>query len=90
MIIKCSHFFFQDTCQGVTNIVVSLAENHTKLMLDCSLEQDEAKKSNMIKLTHLVLVSTVYDDNVSDDNLLVGWLRYVNDKSSFGCKCRRK
>ena len=47
---------FQDTCQGVANIVVSLAENHTKLILDCSLEQDETKKSNMIKLTHLVLV----------------------------------
>ena len=47
---------FQDICQGVANIVVSLAENHTKMILECSLEQDEAKKSNMIKLTHLVLV----------------------------------
>ena len=51
---------FQDTCQGITNIVVSLAENHTKLILDGSLEQDETKKSNMIKLTHLVLVSKDY------------------------------
>lgn len=53
---KCLSYL-QETCQGVTNIVVSLAENHTKLILDCSLEQDETKKSNMIKLTHLVLVS---------------------------------
>lgn len=47
-----------DICQGVANIVVSLAENHTKMILECSLEQDETKKSNMIKLTHLVLACT--------------------------------
>ena len=58
-VLYTEKFVFQDTCQGVANIVVSLAENHTKLILDCSLEQDETKKSNMIKLTHLVLVCIV-------------------------------
>lgn len=44
-----------DTCQGITQIVVSLAENHTKLIIDSACSEDENKKSDIQKLISLVL-----------------------------------
>ncbi|KAL4235994.1 Importin-13 [Mactra antiquata] len=44
-----------DVCNGVTQIVVSLAENHTKLILECACGEDENKKSDIQKLIRLVL-----------------------------------
>ncbi|XP_060584457.1 importin-13-like, partial [Ruditapes philippinarum] len=44
-----------DTCHGITQIVVSLAENHTKLIIDSASGDDENKKSDIQKLISLVL-----------------------------------
>lgn len=44
-----------DTCQGVTQIVIALAENHTKLILEVACSGDDSKKSDTCKLISLVL-----------------------------------
>lgn len=49
----CDHDM--DTCQGITQIVVAMAENHSKLILECALSEDENKKSDIQKLISLVL-----------------------------------
>ena len=46
----------QDTCQGVTQVVVAIAENHAKIILDCASGQDENRKTDVMKLVQLALV----------------------------------
>jgi len=48
---------FQDMCHGLTQIVVSVAENHTKMILEAACSEEENKKSDVNKLISLVLVS---------------------------------
>ncbi|WAR23427.1 IPO13-like protein [Mya arenaria] len=44
-----------DVCQGVAQIVVALAENHTKILLESACGDDDNKKSDALKLVSLVL-----------------------------------
>jgi len=44
-------------CHGLTQIVVSVAENHTKMILEAACSEEENKKSDVNKLISLVLVS---------------------------------
>ena len=46
----------QETCHGLTRVIVSLAENHTKLIVDLVLSEDEQVRTRIMAFLHLVLV----------------------------------
>ncbi|XP_041359281.1 importin-13-like [Gigantopelta aegis] len=61
-----------ETCHGLTRVIVSLAENHTKLIVDSVLNEDEQIRTRVMAFLHLVLFCTSMpghfpvDENCSD------------------------
>lgn len=58
MFKKATESSDMDICQGICQIVVALAENHTKLIIDAALCQDEERKNNVFNLIRMVLACT--------------------------------
>ena len=56
--------YLQDVCQGVAQVVVAVAENHCKLILEGAASTDENKKADMLKLVTLVLVGRAFKCSV--------------------------
>lgn len=56
-VVLSSYNWFQDICQGVGQIVVAVAENHTKLLLDLTMSTEESSRMNAHGLIQMVLVS---------------------------------
>ncbi|KAL3867799.1 hypothetical protein ACJMK2_040646 [Sinanodonta woodiana] len=55
---KAVEQYDMDTCQGVTQVVVAVAENHTKMLIDGALSQEEEKKMQTLRFIDLVLACT--------------------------------
>lgn len=55
MFKKATESTDMDVCQGICQIVVALAENHTKLIIDAALCQDEERRNNVLNLVRMVL-----------------------------------
>jgi hypothetical protein len=47
---------FQDLCHSICRLLVTAAENHTKLILECALGTEE-EKLHAMNLINLVMVS---------------------------------
>ncbi|XP_052096308.1 importin-13-like isoform X1 [Mytilus californianus] len=58
MFKKATESSDMDVCQGICQIVVALAENHTKLIIDASLCLDDERRNNVLNLIKMVLACT--------------------------------
>ncbi|VDI21228.1 Hypothetical predicted protein [Mytilus galloprovincialis] len=58
MFKKATESSDMDVCQGICQIVVALAENHTKLIIDASLCLDNERRNNVLNLIKMVLACT--------------------------------
>ncbi|KAK3611733.1 hypothetical protein CHS0354_037313 [Potamilus streckersoni] len=55
---KAIEKFDMDTCQGVTQVVVAVAENHIKMLIDGTLSPEEEKKLQTLSFIELILSCT--------------------------------
>ena len=58
---------YKDVCHGICQMVVGLAENHTKIIIEAVLSGDETRRKNASSLVQMVLVSACslrYHDSV--------------------------
>ncbi|KAJ8305632.1 hypothetical protein KUTeg_016177 [Tegillarca granosa] len=55
MFQKASEASNMDICQGLSQIIVAVAENHTKLIVESSICQEEGRRQNSMNLLQMVL-----------------------------------